>query len=83
MNAKNEVPIGIFHVLEADIPQDAGIVYEDVYPPKCIDSCVDDLVSIDDIIVIGYSVSAELLHLFHDLVGGLNLRSDGCSRDAQ
>ena len=44
----DQVPVGVLHVLEADISEDAGIVDQNVDSAKGLDGCVDDLFTILD-----------------------------------
>jgi len=54
----NQIPVGILHVLEADITKDTSIVDEDIYPTKGLDSRIDDPVAILNRVVVGDSVTA-------------------------
>jgi hypothetical protein len=48
----------VFHVLKANITQDASIVDEDINPAKGLDSGLNYLVTICDTIVVGYCLAA-------------------------
>jgi hypothetical protein len=44
----DQVPVGLLHVLEADITQDTGVVDENIDTPKSIDRGLNDVLSILD-----------------------------------
>ena len=67
----HQVPVLIFHVLEADIAQDAGIVDEDIDPAKVLDGSLNDLVAVLDRVVVGDGLAASRCDLLDNLVGGL------------
>lgn len=67
----NEVPVLILHVLEADIPEDAGIVDEHVDPAKGLDRRLDDLVSILNRVVVRDGLAAGGCDFVDDSVGRL------------
>ena len=61
----------IFHVLEADVAQNAGIVDEDVDSAKGLDGGLDNPVTILNRVVVCYGLAAGRCDLLDDLVGGL------------
>lgn len=71
MDLKDEVPVLILDVLEADIAQDAGVVDEDVDTAKSLDGSVDDLVAVLDGVVVGDGLATVLLDLVDNNVGSL------------
>lgn len=71
MDLHDQIPVCIFHVLEADVSQNAGVVDEHVYPAKGLDSSLNDLVTILYRVVIGHGVSAGLFDLVDDYVSSL------------
>ena len=71
VNLIDQVPIGLLHVLEADIAQDTGVVDEDIDAPKSIDCGLDDVLSILDRIVVGDCITACGLDLLDDFVCSL------------
>jgi len=73
VHAHDQVPVGILHVLEADISEDTSIVDQDVYPAKVLDRCLNDLVTVLDRIVVCNSATARCLDLLDDYIGGLEL----------
>lgn len=71
MDFVDEVPVGLLHVLEADIAQDTGIVDEDINAAKGINGRLDNRIAILDGIVVGDGLAACGADLFDDFVGGL------------
>lgn len=71
VDLKDEVPILIFHIFKTDIPQDARIVDQDVYPFEMFNRCRDDSFSILDAVIIGNCISSSSLDLFDYFVGSL------------
>lgn len=71
MNSHDQVPVVIRHILEADIPQDPCIVDENVDAAIGMDCCFDDLLTLDNIVVVGDCLSTGRIDLGHDFVGKL------------
>lgn len=71
MNLDNQVPILVFHILKADITENARIVDQDVNPSKLLDGSLDDVLSIFDAVVIGNCVSTCSSDHIDNNVGGL------------
>ena len=71
MNLDNQIPIRIRHVLEADVPKDARIVDEHIYPSKVLDGRLDNLVSILDAIVVGNGFATGRANFVDDYIGCL------------
>lgn len=71
MNRLDQVPVLILHVLEADIPQNTSIVYEDIDAPEAVDSGLDDGFAILDAVVVCYGLSALGTDLVDDGISGL------------
>jgi len=67
----HQVPVLVFHVLEADVAQDAGIVDEDVNPAKGLDRGLDDLAAVLDGVVVCDGLAASRCDLLDNLVRGL------------
>ena len=64
----DQIPVRILHVLERDIPQNAGIVDEDVHGAKGLDSRLNHLLSNLDGVVVGDGLAALLYDLLDDNV---------------
>ena len=73
MYLHDQVPIVIFHILEADIPQNASIVDQYVDSAEVVDSSLDYALTVHDIVVVGYGLAAGLSDLVDDLVGHLDV----------
>jgi hypothetical protein len=67
----NQIPVLVFHVLEADVAKDAGVVDENIDPAKGLNGSLDDLVAILDRVVVCDGLAASRCDLLDDLVGGL------------
>ena len=67
----HQVPVLVFHVLEADVAQDAGIVDEDIDPAKGLDGSLDDFVAVLDRVVVCDGLAASGCDLLDNLVCGL------------
>jgi hypothetical protein len=71
MNVHNEVPVLILHVLEADVPQDASIVDQNINSSEVLDSSLNDLLAIRYAVVVGYGFTACSLDFVDDNIGSL------------
>jgi hypothetical protein len=73
MDSHDQVPVLVLHVLEADIPQDTGIVEQHIDAAIVLDGCLDDLLAICDAVVVGYCFAASGFDLVDDDISGLCL----------
>ena len=73
MDLVNEIPVLIFHVVEANVPQDARVVDEHMDASKRLDRSINDCVSILDTVVVGNSFSASCFNFVDNGVGGLRI----------
>jgi len=73
MNVHNEIPVLILHVLEADVPQDASIVDQNINSSEVLDSSLNDLLAIRYAVVVGYGFTACSLDFVDDNIGSLCL----------
>jgi hypothetical protein len=71
VNCHDEIPVGILHVLEADIAENAGVVDENIDAAKVLDSGIDDLFAKLDAVVVGNSIASGLFDLFDDDISSL------------
>lgn len=71
MDRHDQVPVLLLHVLEADIPQDTGVVDQHIDAPKVVDGRLDDVLSIVDRVVVGDGLAACGADLVDDLVCSL------------
>lgn len=72
MHSHDDVPVGISHVLDGDITQDAGIIDKDVNSSIGLDGSVDDLVAVYHIVIIGNSLAASIDNLLDHQIGWLS-----------
>jgi hypothetical protein len=70
----DEVPVGILHVLEARVAEDACVVDEDVDAAKGLDGRVDDALAELDAVVVGDGLAARGFDLVDDNIGRLGKR---------
>jgi hypothetical protein len=72
MDAVDQIPVRLFHVLETDISQDTGVVDEDINTSECVDGRLDDGLSVLDRTVVGDGLAASGADLIDDLVCSLS-----------
>jgi hypothetical protein len=73
MDLHDQVPVVIFHVLEADIPKNARIVDKDIDSAKVLDGGFNDSLAILDAVVVGDGLTTGLSDLIDDDISGLSL----------
>lgn len=71
VDINNQIPVLVGHVLEANIPEDARVVDEDIDPAVVLDGCLDDLVTVGDTVVVGYRLAASGPYLVDNNICGL------------
>jgi hypothetical protein len=71
VNLHDYVPVLIFHILQAYIPQDSSIIDQNIYPSKALDSCIYYFLSEFDTIVIWDGNTSVIDDFFDDFVCGL------------
>jgi hypothetical protein len=74
VDLEDQVPILVLDILEADVSQDTSVVDEDVDTAERLDRSVDDLVAVLYRVVVCDGLSASLLYLVDDDIGGLVAR---------
>ena len=72
MYLNDQVPVLIFHVLEANVTQNACVVDQDVDSPKFLDGCLDYTLAIYHIVVVGNSLSASSPDFIDNDISSLN-----------
>ena len=70
----DQIPVGILHVLEADITEDTGVVDEDVNATKVLESCFYNGFTILHAVVVGCRLASSGFDFIDDSVGGLKGR---------
>jgi hypothetical protein len=68
MNLVDQVPVGLLHVLEADIAQDTGIVDQHVDATKVVDGRLDNEITILDRVVVCDRLAACGANLLNDCI---------------
>ena len=71
MDSVDKIPVGLLHVLEADIAENTSVVNEDINAAKGINSRLDNGLSVLDRVVVGNGFAARTADLLDDLVCGL------------
>ena len=74
MDLVDQIPVLIFHVLEADIPQNAGIIDENINAAKILNSGLDDLLACFNAVVVGHRFAAGGFDFLHNQICGLHFR---------
>lgn len=74
VDSGDQVPVGVLHVLEADIAQNTGIVDKDVDAAEGVNGSLDDLVTKLDAVVVCNGLASSLLDLVDDDISGLSDR---------
>lgn len=78
----DQVPVGVLHVLEADVSENSGIVDQDVDSAKGRNGRVDDLVTVLDRVVVGDGLASGCLDLLDYYIRGLLCCQNACLTDA-
>jgi hypothetical protein len=71
VNAVDEVPVGILHVLEADIAEDTGVVEQNIDTTEVLDGSLDDGLTVLDAVVVGNRLAAGGADLLNNDICGL------------
>ena len=72
MDLVDQVPVGLLHILEADIAENTSVVNKNVDAAKGIDGCLDNGLSVLDGVVVCNRFAAGAANLLDDLVCGLS-----------
>lgn len=67
----DQVPVGVLHLLEGDVAQDARVVQQHVHPAEAVHGRLDDLLAVLHGVVVGHGHAALALDLLNHLVGGV------------
>lgn len=71
MDLVDKIPVGLLHVLEANIAENTSVVDENINAAKGIDGRLDNGLSVLDRVVVGNRFAACAADLLDDLVCGL------------
>jgi hypothetical protein len=72
MHIDDQIPILVLHVPEADIPQDAGIVDQNVNASEGLNGSLDDELAVQDVVIIRNGVASGGLDLVDNDIGSLS-----------
>lgn len=67
----DQVPVGVLHVLEADVAENTGIVDQDIDAAEGVNGSLDDLVTKLDAVVVCNGLASSLLDLVDDDISSL------------
>ena len=70
MDIIDQVPVPLFHFMESLVAKNTRIINHYVNLPERIHSGLDNLVTIGDRIIVGYSFAATCFDFVNDDVGG-------------
>jgi hypothetical protein len=71
VNAVNKIPVGILHVLEANIPENTGVVEQNIDTAEVLDGRLNDGLTVLDTVVVGNRLAAGGADLLNDDICGL------------
>jgi hypothetical protein len=71
VNSVDQIPVGILHVLKADIPQNTSVVKQNINAAEGLNSGFDDSITILDAVVVGDGLTAGGADLIDDNICGL------------
>ena len=77
VDEEDKVPVLVSHLREGDVPQDAGVVDDDVNLSEGIECCLYDPVAKFNRVVVGHSLDAERLALLHHRICRTDRRGGG------
>ena len=71
VNGVDEIPVGILHVLEADIPENTSVVEQNIDAAEVLDGRLNDGLTVLDAVVVGNRLAAGGADLLNDDICGL------------
>lgn len=71
VNSVDQIPVGILHVLKANIPQNTGIVEQNIDAAERLDGGLDDSFTVLNAVVVGHGLAAGGTDLLDDIICGL------------
>jgi hypothetical protein len=71
VNCVDQIPIGILHVLKANIPQDTSVIKQNINATEGLNSGLDDSITVLDAVVVGDGLTAGGPDLLDDNICGL------------
>jgi hypothetical protein len=71
VNSVDQIPVGILHVLKADIAQNTSVIEQNVDATESLDSGLDNSFTVLDAVVVGDGLAAGGADLLDDIICGL------------
>lgn len=71
VNCVDQIPIGILHILKANIPQDTSVIKQNINAAEGLNSGLDDSITVLDAVVVGDGLTASGPDLLDDNICGL------------
>jgi hypothetical protein len=71
VNSVDQIPVGILHVLKADIAQNTSVVEQNINAAEGLDGGLDNGFAILDTVVVGDGLAASGADLLDDIICGL------------
>lgn len=71
MNSVDEIPVGVLHVLEANIPENTSVVEQNIDTAEVLDGCLNNGLTVLDAVVVGNRLAAGGADLLNDDICGL------------
>lgn len=73
MDAVDEIPVLILHILETDVTENTGIVKQNINTTEVLDSSLNDTLAILYTVVVGNCLTASGTDLLNDDIGSLEM----------
>lgn len=73
MDAVDEIPVLILHILETDVTENTGIVKQNINTTEVLDSSLNDTLAILYTVVVGNRLTASGTDLLNDDIGSLEM----------
>lgn len=71
MDAVDQVPVLVLHILETDIPQDSGVIKQHIDATEILDRSFNDTLAILNTVVVGDRLTTGGPDLIDDDIGSL------------
>lgn len=71
VNSVDQIPVGILHVLKADIPQNSSVIKQNINAAEGLNSGFDDSITVLDAVVVGDGLTAGGADLIDNDICGL------------
>lgn len=71
VNCVDQIPVGILHILKANIPQDTSVIKQNINAAEGLNSGLDDSITVLDTVVVGDGLTASGADLLDNNICGL------------